>query len=187
MIIKQCFQFLNSLCLCLKKQVVFFVRQGLKINKAIIIFNSIEMMDNPAFRKWRPMCLFPDKNMFQNIAVVCTRMVRLINLHIALKGFNSTTFPACMIFSLPLRQRGRCPYLFHGARTTALSAWRYSFTTIYTIVRYFARIFTTSAKPSMPFSMTISATPTTKRWFPTWVTTIYTGMFPTHNAILTHM
>ena len=69
MSIKQCFQFLDTLGFSLKHKVMFPIREANQITRAVIVFNSIEMMNNPAFRQWFAMSFFPDNDMLPNKSV----------------------------------------------------------------------------------------------------------------------
>ena len=97
--IKQGFQFLNTLCLSLKDKRVFPVRKGNKIHRTIVVLDSVKMVNNPAIRQRLIVNLLPNKNMLHDIArTTCVMMRRLVNQNISSFISYSTTFPLWVFF-----------------------------------------------------------------------------------------
>lgn len=96
--IKQSLKFLNTFRLSLKHKIMLLVWQGFQVLRAVIIFNTIEMMHNPSFRQRFAMGLFPNQYVFQDINTVfrCFRMFRIIDKNITVI-FNSAPSPVRML------------------------------------------------------------------------------------------
>ena len=172
MIFKKCLQFLDTLCLRLKDKVMFLIGQGYKILRSIIVFDTVKVMNYPTFRQGLTMCLFPNKNMLENITMARSNawMVRLINEYIATASFTSATFP--MIMSRTFYNW----FLLTRARVTTLSMSirRYFFATINAIVPF-----------SVCFPITPEARPTSCGLASTWLAAVDTRMsLVLHNLIL---
>lgn len=83
LVVKLGFKFLDTLILCLKNEIMLFARQRYKIARAIIIFNTIEVVNNPTFGYGAIMSLLPNKNMLCHITPYsCPRMAGVSNLNI---------------------------------------------------------------------------------------------------------
>ncbi|MBA7499051.1 hypothetical protein ES704_01790 [subsurface metagenome] len=83
MVIKHTFKFLNTLSFSLEKKVMLLVGQGLQIYRSIVVWYSIKMVNNPAFRQAFTVCLFPYNDMFKDIAsFMCSGVVRFKNKNI---------------------------------------------------------------------------------------------------------
>ena len=94
MVIKRCFQLLNSLLKFGYYQSMLFFSFSKQITRAIIILYSVVMVNFPSFRNWFIMCLFPDKDMFKNIALFRgSRMFRFIDDYVAPAMLEPTTLP----------------------------------------------------------------------------------------------
>ena len=65
MIIKQSFQFLNTLGFCLKHKMMFLARQSYKIYRAVVGWNSVKVMNMPTFRQELSVRCFPNKTMLK--------------------------------------------------------------------------------------------------------------------------
>ena len=183
--IEQCFQFLYALGFSLKDKVMFFVRQALKIDRAVIVFDTIKVMNYPAFRKWLPVCLLPNKYMFKNIRAGrrCTGMVRCINKNITIVCFVFTAFPTWMVWASSLINAHCMPSIFSGTGHTTCGSWVNLIATINTKMGYFARPSssnTESCGASSKFHITCMATSSVAI-----VSTIYAFMFLSHMVILT--
>ena len=101
MTIKQSFKFLDAFCLSLKHKVVFLIRKSYQIARAVVIFNPIEMVNNPSFRQRLAVGLFPDKDMLTNIAIpIGSWVVRSMNKDISRTSY-SPTFPVMMLLFSP--------------------------------------------------------------------------------------
>ena len=82
--IKQCFQFLNTLCLCSKHEDVFHIGQCLEIGGSVIALYSIKVVNNPSVRQGSAINLFPNHNVFPNPPqCISTMMFGLFNYNIA--------------------------------------------------------------------------------------------------------
>lgn len=94
LIIKKCFQFLNSFLEFGYYQSVLPLGFGKQIGGAIVILNPIVMMHLPTFGHGLSVCLFPYKYMLKNIACFrCSGMFGFINQYITLIMFSATTLP----------------------------------------------------------------------------------------------
>ena len=69
MTVKQRFQFLNTLRFGLKDKVMFSIRQGYQVLKAVIILDPVKMMNKPTLRQKLPIGFFPNKNVLTDISV----------------------------------------------------------------------------------------------------------------------
>lgn len=99
MIVEQGFQFLNTLCLSFKNKIMLPVGQGYKVSRAIIMFDSIKMMNYPSFGQWLSVGLLPNKDVFHDIAsFLSMRMRWLANINISTCTESSATFPERMFF-----------------------------------------------------------------------------------------
>lgn len=92
LVIKESLKLLNPFGFGLKEQVMFLVRQALKIHRAVIILNPIEVVNYPTFRQRFAMSLFPNKDMLKNIAFSASGVIWHPYLNIAVT-FNSSTLP----------------------------------------------------------------------------------------------
>lgn len=121
--VKQGFQLLNTTGFGFQDKEMFSIRQALQIYRMVIILNSIEMMNNPTFRQWLTMSLFPNEDMFSHISIVhSSRVFRVVGMDIATTIFNLASFPIVMVFSLSEKSREdftSFPSPFHIARATA--------------------------------------------------------------------
>ena len=146
LIFKKRLQFLNTLSFSLKKQVMFLVRHGLKINRTIIITNAIEVMNNPTFRTWLAMRLLPYKYVFKDIAIcaMSTWMVGLKYHYITICCLMSASLPARMLrASGPVKSPIfiSCPCMFHSAVSATLRGiGSYFCATINTRMRIFHNV-----------------------------------------------
>lgn len=92
--IKKSFKFLNTLCLCSQDKIMFFGWQPIKIDRAIIGLDSIQVMYMPAFQQRFAMYLFPDKKMFSHITQFsCSRVGWIPYKNITIAIYNPSTFP----------------------------------------------------------------------------------------------
>ena len=133
MTIKQGFKFLNTPRLSLENKVMFFVRQAFEVFRAVIILNSIQVVNYPVFRQWFAVSFFPDKNVFQYIASsTSSTVVFFQNENVAIFSLNSPTFPSCsfLAFRLPKCFGMKSPSPFHVTTRATLSVVFYSLTTI---------------------------------------------------------
>jgi len=90
--IKECFKFLNAFGFGLKNKIMFFIRQGFQIHKSIVRWVPIKMMYYPAFRQWLSIRLFPNIDMFKDIARFCSPwIIRFPQKDIAIGRFNPAT------------------------------------------------------------------------------------------------
>lgn len=132
MVVKQSFKFLNTLLEFGYYQSMLLFRFSKQIRRAIIILDSIIVMNFPAFRHWSAVSLFPNKDMLKDIAPLnCSWIVRFINKNITVATFNPTPSPGMRFFpfrAVPMfvtgfRPRGdknttswaeilKCPFLF---------------------------------------------------------------------------
>lgn len=136
MISKRCFQFLNMFSECRDKKNVLSVRQTHEITWSIIRFNSIKVVNNPAFRQWLAMSLFPDKNVFLNItSFVCSFVFGGIYIHVIVL-YTDATFPLGVVSSsknFTLIHSARSPFVFTSTNmasfgtptnwSTTIKAW----------------------------------------------------------------
>lgn len=122
------FKLLYSFGFSLKQEPVFFVRQSYQINWSIIVSDSVQMVDNPAFRQGLVMCSFPYQNVFSNIAIrVSSWMTWLINENIASTLFITSTFPRRMFVTGIRFKFSRLPKSFHAfTARRAVSTFRSS-------------------------------------------------------------
>ncbi|KKK53232.1 hypothetical protein LCGC14_3096860, partial [marine sediment metagenome] len=139
MTIWEILKFLYSLGLCLKDKVMFSIRQSLKINWSIVIFNPIKVMNNPTSGHRFIVGSFPNKQMFIDIALaIRPAMFRLRYSYIAIDIFAATTFPKrrCVTFwKLLLRFLACSPSINQSTVCTSGSLVRYFSTTIKAIMR----------------------------------------------------
>ena len=79
------------------------IRQAFQVLRAVVVFPSIEMVDNPAFGNWLSVSFFPDKDMLTDIPIpICSMVSGPMNKDIPRTSY-PTTFPI-MMFSFPLNQ-----------------------------------------------------------------------------------
>lgn len=89
---KQRFQLLNTLCFSSQQKKVLFRRQRNKILGAIVVLNSIKMMNYPAFRQKLVVGLLPHQDMFTNIPpCVCSWVVREMHKYIIPMSISATS------------------------------------------------------------------------------------------------
>jgi hypothetical protein len=133
--IKQSLNLLYAFCLSLKHSLVFPIWQGYQISWAVIIFNPIQMVNNPPLGQGFPMRTFPCQPMFPNISFIVSLWVfRHKNQNITPLDA-SPPFPVCRFlpigskrFSLPqliLQFQGTSPAPLATAtllRLTAINA-----------------------------------------------------------------
>jgi len=141
LIIKKSLKFLNTLCLSFKNKIMFFIRKSLQILRTIIIFNSIQMMNNPTFRQWFTISFFPNKYVFKNITFYSSWMIRLVNMNITTRSFVFTPFPSMRLFSFHQgmnRTQFSCfPAMFYSTATASFGSPFYKFVTIRTKFWYY--------------------------------------------------
>ncbi len=91
------FQFTDTLfCQFYKRPNRMLVtRKSNEILRSVIILNSIKVVDNPAFRQFLVMFLFPDKTMFTNTPSIPA----IPNFNIPIGSLLSATFPTRMSWS----------------------------------------------------------------------------------------
>lgn len=95
LIIEQSFKLLDTLGFCLKDKAMFFIWQGYKVTRTVIIRYAIQMVNNPTRRQWFIINLLPYKNMLPNIFVlVCSWMVRVVNFNITALLDYPSPFPS---------------------------------------------------------------------------------------------
>jgi len=100
LIFKKGFQFLDSLRLCLKDEIMFLCWYSNKVRRSIIPRDSIQMMNVPSGRGKLPMCVFPNQDMFINIAIgFCTWMIFVAYQDITLFVFVLTASPSWILFT----------------------------------------------------------------------------------------
>lgn len=90
--IKQGFQFLYSFRSCLGQEVMGLFGHTDKVSGAIVISDSVQMMNNPTFWQRFTVSFFPDKNMLTNVAMRCS------NKNITIYILNLATLPLRMFF-----------------------------------------------------------------------------------------
>ncbi len=96
---KGCFQFLYSFHKLRNESIVFSIWHSYQITWSIIRFDSVKVMNNPAFRQCLAMSLFPDKNVFRNITSLVRSLVfGGIYIHIIVL-YTDTTFPHGVVSS----------------------------------------------------------------------------------------
>lgn len=167
MIIKQCFKFLNTLCLSLKNQVMFLIRQAYQVLRAVIILDAVKVMNYPSFRQELSLSFFPDKDMLPNISIpISSWMLRFVNKDIT-RTLNPTTLPIGVFFAV-FRIRLHFSY---GTEIYCIASWA-SFSKPST--NRFATIKTMFRLHSLPGFMSTIATP--NRPFLNQPTTVHTGM-----------
>lgn len=92
--IQKGFKFLNTFSFSLKHQIMFFIWESNQINRTIIRFNSIKVMNNPAFGQRFIMAFLPYHYMFKYITfTLCSKMRRIIYQHITTSLYRTPTFP----------------------------------------------------------------------------------------------
>ena len=120
LILKQSFELLNSSRFSLKDMIMLPIRQALEISGTIICFDAIEMMNNPAFRKWFTMSSLPNQPMFHNITLLIgSGVIRPENTDITFAILPTPTFPSVMFLTRSVEGRkylASFPSIFHGAR-----------------------------------------------------------------------
>ena len=99
MTIKQSFKFLYPFCLSLKHKIMLLIRHGYQILGAIIILDAVQVVDYPAFRQWLAVSLFPNKNVFHNIAIFTCTMMLTFEYHNIVMAFDFATFPIRVMFT----------------------------------------------------------------------------------------
>ena len=86
LVVEHSLKFLDTLSFRRKNKFMLSLRQGFKITRSVIILNPIKMVNNPAFRQWLIVSLFPNKKMFTDIAIaVCIAMARLVYKYIPIR------------------------------------------------------------------------------------------------------
>ncbi len=97
--IKQGFQFLNTLSSCLRQKVMRFLGHAYEVFRAVIASNTIKVVNYPAIGKQFAINLFPYKDVFSNISfLTSTRMKRLTKPNITFNANGSTTLPHWVFF-----------------------------------------------------------------------------------------
>ena len=98
LIIKQCFQFLNALGFSLKQKGMFLGGHSHKIHGAVIIPDTIKVMNYPLPWDRLTVIFFPFKNMLSNISTFVCSLVRW-KVYKYITRFNSdpTAFPRWVI------------------------------------------------------------------------------------------
>ena len=97
------FKFLNAFGFSSKNEIMLLARQALQVLWSVVAWNTIQVMNNPAFWKGLVMSLFPNNNMFKHIACpICPWVVKSTNLKIT----SSRIYPA------PLPVGIAFPFLF---------------------------------------------------------------------------
>lgn len=126
--VKYCFEFLNAFRFSLQYTSMCSIGKRLKINRAIIIFNPIQMMDYPTFRQRIVMCLFPYKDMLQDITIsLCSRMIPILYKHVAIFILTLSPLPVMVLLSQLTKWKpvthvaAITPTIFYRARKTAFS------------------------------------------------------------------
>ena len=128
-IFKQGFKFLDPLCFFGKNKIMLLRRECDKIDGAIIMLNTIKMMDYPFVRKLLVVCFLPNNDVFGYIlSFISSWVVRLIKINI-FSYSHPATFPV-----IPFPQLGT-----RAALDSPLSV--YKFTTIN--ARFFVSLATT--------------------------------------------
>ena len=118
LIVKQCLQLLDTLCFSLKNKAMLMIRHCLQILGAIIISNAIQVMNYPTLGQRLIMSLFPYKNVFQNIAIFGSWMLRFAYANISL-AISYATLPivACFASRVYVSRWGRVRPCFLGGTT----------------------------------------------------------------------
>lgn len=100
LVIKQCLKLLYSFCLSLKHGTMLSIRQCYQITRSVIVFDSIQVMNEPTFRQCSIIGSLPNHNMFLNMPSISSAwMFRHINTYIPPVTFCATTFPEGRVFS----------------------------------------------------------------------------------------
>ena len=100
MTIKQRFELLDTFSLPLKHQVMLFIRQAEQVLGMVVVFDAIQVMNNPSFWQWLAMRFFPDKDVLTNISVSFSSwVVRFMNKDIP-GTLYSTAFPIMVVFAI---------------------------------------------------------------------------------------
>lgn len=122
--IKHSFKFLNTPCFRLKNMIVGFARQGFQVARAVIILNTIQVMNNPSLRQRSSMCLFPNKDMLKDITfLVRSWMTGFEYAYIAQPQFNFTTLPMdCLLGESLLMETRITAFRSRVAMTTTINA-----------------------------------------------------------------
>lgn len=126
LVIKQGFKFLNALGFSLKQQIVLFIGQGFQILRAIVAGDTIEVVNNPAFRQRFAVSLLPDKDMLKHIApAISSRVVRFFDMHIAIFALKPSAFVRRVFFWWAFfHQFNRARLTYLGTITHRLSTLR---------------------------------------------------------------
>lgn len=120
-----CFQFLYPLLFGREDTVMFLTRQGYKVFWSIIIFDTIQMVNYPAFRQLFAICLLPNKDVLAYIASrLSSWMLRLPYIDITLL-VNSAPSPITRMRPTHLRCRSIAipPFELHSAASTSSRFW----------------------------------------------------------------
>lgn len=131
MTIKQCFKFSDTLSFSNEYSIVSQCRQSHQIAGSIVIFNSVQMMNNPTIRQWFAISLLPNKDMFHYIPFsICPMVLWSPYFYVTVIGY-PTAFPKWAFVST------KVGYLASATMTTDSVMLTKFFPTILAITRMF--------------------------------------------------
>lgn len=117
--IKRSLKFLYSFSFSLENKTMFHIRQGNKITKTIIIFDTIQMMNYPTFWQQSAICFFPNQSMFQRISMPVSLWVcRQINKNITSSSSKSSAFPVGVLCRKPNNRTMQLTAFFTSIRSS---------------------------------------------------------------------
>lgn len=120
LIIKKGFKFLNALSLGLKNMKVLFTRQRNQVVGAVIIPNTIKVMNNPTRRYLLLVRCFPYQDVLPSIWMVLSSLARVIYHHITQGIPISSTLPVCAIFAKARTHLPRFPQVLPRTATASV-------------------------------------------------------------------
>lgn len=177
--IKLGFKLLYTFGLSLKHKIVFFIRQPFQVSGAVIIFNSVQVMDYPSWGQRFFIRLFPDPNMFQNEAMpICSGMVRYEDKYISacrLISFADSSFiPFSFQSGVDCSDVSCFPIMLRGTRPASLCCFPRIIFPILLLIDRFATVRAKSCyRPLSVFVLTIY---TAFGLLRAWLSAIQTGM-----------
>lgn len=138
LIAQQTFKLLNASCFYPKYEVVFFVGQSLQIVGAVVILNSIKVVNNPSFGQFLAVCPLPHNNVLKDITIpICSRVLPVPYKNIAISMKRATALPPMSSLHCGVGYPSKTMVLFHFAFSTSLGGWANNFATINAIAFMF--------------------------------------------------
>ncbi len=94
--IKQCFEFLYSLCLRLEDEIMFLARKCLQISDTVIVLDAVQVMNHPAIRQGLAIRFFPYDDVLKDVAVTGTQVIGFVQQDISIAMAYPAPYPRRM-------------------------------------------------------------------------------------------